>query len=158
MKRSLTIIALAWLVLAPLANAAGLRWYRSADWGSMRREHAGQAWVVHLWGMSCDPCRRELPVWGRFVRQHPQLPVTFIEVEPADSAAVGAALERAGLRGGGLWASADGFDEGERYAIDPRWGGELPLTLLIAPDGHVEPIAGTVDFGRLDAWAAKEAK
>lgn len=147
-------IALMWLSACQIASAAGLQGYGADAWKTLQQRHAGHPWIVHLWGMSCDPCREELPAWGRFVHAHPRVDVTFIEVEQTAPAEVETALAQAGLTGSDQWLSVNGFDDAQRYAIDRHWGGELPLTLLISPDGKVQTITGTMDFHRLGTWAS----
>jgi hypothetical protein len=158
MKRRRILLALACLSICRIAGATGLQGYNAESWNALRNAHASSPWIVHLWGMSCDPCRQELPMWGRFVHDHAGIRVTFIEVEQAAPSAVEAALAQAGLSGSDQWLSANGFDAAQRYAIDRHWGGEIPLTLLISPDGKVQTITGTVDFDRLVAWAAAQTR
>jgi hypothetical protein len=158
MKLCRILLTLTCLAICQIAGAAGLQWYGADDWNAMRNAHASSPWIVHLWGMSCDPCRAELPAWGRFERGHPEVRVTFIEVEQATPSAVETALGQAGLAGSDQWLSASGFDAAERFAIDRHWGGEIPLTLLISPDGHVQTITGTMDFRRLVAWVGAQKR
>jgi thiol-disulfide isomerase/thioredoxin len=158
MKRCRTLIAMGCLCVAQIANAAGLQWYGADSWDAMRAAHASRAWIVHLWGMSCDPCRVEMPAWARFMREHRGTDVTFIEVEQATPTEVDAALAQAGLQGSDQWLSTTGFDAEERFAIDRHWAGEIPLTLLVSPDGHVQRIFGTMDFHQLDAWVEKQKR
>jgi hypothetical protein len=158
MKLSRTLIALTCLCIGQTAGAGGLQWYSSDNWDAMRQAHASRPWIVHLWGMSCDPCRAEMPAWGRFIHNHRGADVTFIEVEQATPFDVEAALVQAELQGSDQWVSTRGFDVEERYAIDRHWGGEIPLTLLVSPDGHVQTIAGTMDFRQLDAWIDKQKR
>ncbi|WP_345798307.1 TlpA disulfide reductase family protein [Castellaniella sp. MT123] len=152
MKLNRMLLVVAGLAVCRLAGAAGLQWYEAGDWATLRGQHASAPWVVHFWGMSCSPCRQELPAWSRFIRDHPDARVTFIEVEQADPSAVQAVLEKAGLAESDQRLSSDGFDVAERYAIDRRWHGETPMTLLISPDGQAQKVTGTMDFDRLTAW------
>jgi hypothetical protein len=156
MKPGRIFLALICLSIFRIAGAAGLQWYNPGDWQALRSAHASSPWVVHLWGMSCDPCRLELPAWGRFMHDHPGARVTFIEVEKAAPSDVNAALARAGLASSDQWLSADGFDAAQRYAISRRWRGEIPMTLLISPGGNVQTVMGTMDFHRLGAWLAEQ--
>ncbi|MDR2011688.1 MAG: hypothetical protein LBQ20_01295 [Rhodanobacter sp.] len=156
MKRRRILLALTCVSICQIAGAAGLQWYDTQAWNALRHAHASSRWIVHFWGMSCDPCRQELPAWGRFVHDHPGIRITFIEVEQAVPSEVEAALAQAGLAGSDQWLSANGLDAAQRYAIDRHWGGEIPLTLLIAPDSQVQTINGTVDFHRLVAWAGAQ--
>jgi hypothetical protein len=153
MKLHQLLLVAVGLTVCRLASAAGLQWYEAGDWAALRSEHAATPWVAHFWGMSCGPCRQELPEWGRFIHDHPDAHITFIEVEPADPPAVQAVLEKAGLAASDQRLSAEGFDVAERYAIDRRWHGETPMTLLISPDGQIKKITGTMDFDQLAAWA-----
>ncbi len=156
MKASRMLIALTCLLICQIASAAGLQWYSADSWDAMRKAHASRPWIVHLWGMSCEPCRAEMPAWARFMHKHPDADVTFIEVEQATPSDVEAALAQAGLQGSDQWVSASGFDDSARYAIDRHWGGEIPLTLLVSPDGRVQAITGTMDFHGLEAWTGAQ--
>jgi hypothetical protein len=158
MKLRRILFALTCLSICKIAGAAGLQWYNANDWDALRHAHASRPWIVHLWGMSCEPCRQELPAWGRFLHDHPGTQVTFIEVEQAAPAAVESALAPAGLAGSDQLLSADGFDAAQRYAIDRRWGGETPFTLLISPDGKMQTFTGKMDFHRLAAWAGAQKR
>jgi hypothetical protein len=158
MKRRHILLALTCLSLCKIADAAGLQWYNADTWVALRNAHASRPWIVHLWGMSCDPCRQELPAWSRFMHDHPEIAVTFIEVEQATPSEVQAVLSQAGLAGSDQWLSADGLDAAQRFAIDRHWGGEIPFTLLVSPGGKVQTVTGTMDFHRLVSWAGAQKK
>ena len=153
MKLHKTILAALLLTLGQLASAAGLQWYEPGSWAALRSEHASAPWVVHFWGMSCAPCRKEMPDWSRFMKEHPDLHITFIEVEQADPASVQKVLDKAGLSSTDQRLSSKEFDVEERFEIDKKWGGETPMTLLISPKGEVQKITGTMHFDRLAEWA-----
>jgi hypothetical protein len=158
MKHRRILLALMCLSICRIAGAAGLQSYNANEWDALRHAHAARPWVVHLWGMSCAPCRQELPAWSRYLHEHPGTQVTFIEVEQAAPPEVESVLAQAGLAGSDQWLSADGLDAAQRFAIDRHWGGETPFTLLISPDGKVQTITGTMDFGRLVSWAGAQKK
>ena len=108
--------------------------------------------MVHLWGFTCAPCLDELPRWGEFVAQFPDLKTIFIQVDDVPpelsiQTLTDARLERADNR-----TSVTIFDEYMRFEIDPRWRGELPLTLLISPKGEIKRLRGTVDFNVIEKW------
>lgn len=157
-RRRQILLALACLSICRIAGAAGLKQYNADSWDALRHAHASHLWIVHLWGMSCDPCRQEMPAWGRFVHDHPGTQVTFIEIEQAAPAEVEAALAQGGLTGSDQWLSVDGFDAAQRFAIDRHWGGEIPFTLLISPSGQMQTMTGTMDFRRLGAWVEAQKR
>jgi len=154
MPRHRILFAALCLLMCRVAGAAGLQWYEAGDWAALRAQHASAPWVVHFWGMSCAPCHEEMPAWRAFIHKHPQARLTFIEVERSEPSAVQAALAKGGLTDTDQRLSAEGFDAAERYAIDRHWGGETPMTLLIAPDGQTRKIMGPMNFDRLAAWVA----
>ena len=80
--------------------------------------------------------------------------IVMIEVEPADPSRIVATLRRAGV-GGGRHYVVQGFpDERWRYSVDPRWGGELPRTLLLPAAGPMRAFSGAADFAALQRWLA----
>lgn len=158
MHRMLVVITVVSILLAcrQLDIAGELQWYQEDTWSTLIKAHKSHLWIVHFWGMSCGPCRAELSAWSAFLRNHPHLAVTFIEIDPVDDlSAVREVLSNAGLIGGEHWVCAYGLDERQRYIIDQKWGGELPFTLLISRGGSVQAINGTMDFHCLDSWLRK---
>jgi hypothetical protein len=121
-------------------------------WPVLRQTLAGRRAIVHLWGLTCAPCIEELSRWAAFIERQPQARVVMIEVEPADPARIQAALRRAGVSGGRQYVVQGFPDERWRYAVDPRWGGELPRTLLLEAAGAMRAFSGTADFAALQRW------
>ncbi|MFT3818169.1 MAG: hypothetical protein QM750_11145 [Rubrivivax sp.] len=121
-------------------------------WPALRRALAGRRAIVHLWGLTCAPCIEELSRWAAFIERRPQAPIVLIEVEPADPARIQATLRRAGVNGGRQYVVQGFPDERWRYAVDPRWGGELPRTLLLEATGAMRAFSGAADFAALQRW------
>ena len=122
------------------------------DFARLTQATAARPTIVHLWGISCAPCLVELPRWAAFLRQHPGLPVVFIQFDPLPAARVVAALRRARLAGGDQRSVSGPPDERLRYEIDPAWQGELPYTLLLGAGERRVTLSGSADFGQLAAW------
>jgi thiol-disulfide isomerase/thioredoxin len=137
--------------LAP-AHALNISPYNPGDWQSLVNSRNQQAMIVHFWGFTCAPCLEELPRWGKFVGQHPEVNTVFIEVDQIPEAIAEQALTHAQLAQAVHRSSTAYFDEYMRYEIDPKWMGELPLTLLISANGEVRRLRGTVDFTVLGKW------
>ena len=139
-------------ILSVNLHATELKTYQSGDWKILLKSSNKKPLVVHLWGFTCAPCLDELPRWGEFVAQFPDLKTIFIQVDDVPpelsiQTLTDARLERADNR-----TSVTIFDEYMRFEIDPRWRGELPLTLLISPKGEIKRIRGTVDFNVIEKW------
>ena len=65
----------------------------------IREAHAGQPTIVHFWGLTCGPCRTEMPDWGKFLHERPDLDLLAINADlvPDEAGAVSATLAQTGL-------------------------------------------------------------
>jgi thiol-disulfide isomerase/thioredoxin len=144
------------LIPAGTARAADgeLRPFKRGSWQQIRKAHEGRPVVVHFWGLTCGPCRIEMPKWGRLLQERPDLELIAIDADLVPNAAelVTAELAKTGLAGAENWMFADDFVERLRFEINPRWRGEIPITLLIAADGRTSTIEGAADPGAVRAW------
>jgi thiol-disulfide isomerase/thioredoxin len=157
MKRSLVLVCLC-VILAPImassAPADDVHAFVRGSWQQLREAHADRPLVVHFWGVTCGPCRAEMPEWGQFLKQHPNLPLVMIDADlvPNDAAAVKAMLAQSGLAKADNWMFDDDFVERLRFEIDPHWQGDIPRTLLIARNGVTTTIEGVADFAKVASW------
>jgi thiol-disulfide isomerase/thioredoxin len=155
------------LLVAPLcpatadfAAASELRTFVRGSWNEIRRANAGRPAVVHVWGVTCGPCRVEMPHWGKLLQERPDLHLITINADliPNEPAAASAMLTRTGLAGAENWIFSDGFVERLRYEIDPQWRGEIPLTFLLSRDGTTTTIEGVADLQLVRAWLDRQAE
>jgi hypothetical protein len=95
-----------------------------------------------------------MPEWGKLLQEKPEVDLIFVHAEPVPHKLpmVAEALARAGLQDAENWMFSDGFQERLRFEIDPKWLGELPATLLVAPDASTTLIVGPVDFDTIRQW------
>ncbi|MFC0240228.1 TlpA family protein disulfide reductase [Rhodopseudomonas telluris] len=159
MKRVLLVVLLlaANLTATPASESAGLKPFGRGSWKTLLQAHAGRPTLVYFWGVTCGPCKVELPQLGAFMTQNPAVDVVTIDadlVPNADQPAL-AMLRGAGLSAADNWVFTDGFAERLRYEIDPAWQGDIPRTLLIAPDGGIVTIEGVAELATLQEWSAK---
>ena len=159
MKRLLLalIILIACLGEAPFAQTPpepALKPFVRGSWQQMLRAHAGRPMLVHFWGVTCGPCKVELPLLGQFMKEHSELDVVMISADlvPNLEVPTRTMLQKAGLASAENWIFSDGFVERLRFEIDPAWQGDIPRTLLIARDGTVTTIEGTAEIPDLKKW------
>ena len=126
--------------------------YGPGDWKKILQAGAGKPQLVHFWGYTCGPCLEELPRWGDFLKESSALKTIFIEVDQVPHATALQALTLAGLAQADNRASTAVFDEYMRYEIDPKWLGELPITVLVNAKGEARRVRGVIDFAQLRAW------
>ena len=163
MKRLLLAIMflIACLGAAPGAETPSevtLKPFVRGSWQDMLRSHAGRLTLVHFWGVTCGPCKVELPLLGQFMKDHSEIDVVMISADlvPNLDRATRAMLEKAGLGSAENWIFSDGFVERLRFEIDPAWQGDIPRSLLIGRDGTVTTIEGSAEIPDLEKWLVQQ--
>ncbi len=142
------------------ATTIEIRPFERGSWQTIRQAHAGRSTLVHFWGVTCGPCKVELPELGKFVKANPGVDVVMIDADlvPNTPAAVRAMVSQAGLASTENWAFGDTFAERLRYEVDPKWQGDIPRTILMSKDGTTTTIEGSANISSLENWAASERK
>ena len=161
MKEHLThgllgVVTAVLLTTAAMADAAiEIRPFERGSWQAIRQAHAGRPTLVHFWGVTCGPCKVELPELGQFAKAHPGIDVVMIDADlvPNTPAAVRTMVSQAGLAATENWVFGDTFTERLRYEIDPKWQGDIPRTVLIGRDGSARAIEGSATAADLEKWA-----
>ena len=153
------LFALAGATCAP-AVADDVRPFVRGTWEKIKTAHAGQPVAIHFWGVTCAPCRVEMPIWGQLVKERTDLKLVTIHAEriPPDARLVPKLLADAGLSSVEGWTFAERFQEPLRFEVDPEWHGEIPMTLLIGRDGVVKTIIGSAEPGDVRAWLDAQKK
>jgi thiol-disulfide isomerase/thioredoxin len=156
LMKPLTALVLAIVASAlPAAASSGeIQPFVRGSWKAIRDAHAGRPVAAHFWGVTCGPCRVEMPLLGRFLKERPDITLVMINADlvPDAPEAVAAMLAESGLDGVENWVFADPFIERLRFEVYPRWQGEIPLTILIARDGSTTTIEGVADPDILRRW------
>lgn len=141
------------------ASAGSLEPFGRGSWKRILEAHVGRPLVVHFWGLSCAPCRKEMPRWGAILETKPDAPIVLINADlvPNEIEDAQAFLDQSGLAGAENWIFADPFVERLRYEVDPQWHGEIPLTLLIAGNGTRTTIEGAAPASAVLDWLEVQA-
>ena len=147
-------------LLAPALGAetpSQLKPFGRGSWQEIQRAHAGRPTIVHFWGVTCGPCKVELPQFGAFMKDHPDIDMVTISADfvPNLPEATRAMLERSGLVLAENWIF-DGFADRLRFEIDPTWQGDIPRTLLITREGEMTTIEGSAEIADLEQWSARQ--
>ena len=161
MKRLLlgAMLLLASVPLAPASPESELKPFERGSWQQLLHAHAGHPTLVHFWGVTCGPCKVELPQLGEFMKSHPQIDVVTISADlvPNLGPATRSMLRDAGLSSAENWIFSDGYAERLRFEIDPTWQGDIPRTMLISRDGKIETIEGEAEAADLEKWSNDRA-
>jgi len=95
--------------------------------------------LINVWATWCGPCVEELPelvTVNRMYRRRPFELITINMNSLDDSTHVLATLKKCHASCRNLQFDSDDHDA-LAEALDPKWGGPLPYTVLIAPGGKV---------------------
>jgi thiol-disulfide isomerase/thioredoxin len=135
-----------------------LKPFERGSWQDILRSHAGRPTIVHFWGVTCGPCKVELPLLGEFMRDHSAIDVVTISADlvPDLPGATQAMLEKSGLQSAENWIFGDGFVERLRFEIDPAWQGDIPRTMLISREGTITTIEGSAETKDLQKWSDQQ--
>ena len=160
MKRILfaAMLLVAFLPTAP-ASEGSLKPFERGSWTQLLHAHAGHPTLVHFWGVTCGPCKVELPQLGEFMKQHPKIDIVTISADlvPNLGPATRSMLQSAGLSSAENWIFSDGFAERLRFEIDPAWQGDIPRTMLISREGEITTIEGSAEIATLEKWSNDQA-
>jgi thiol-disulfide isomerase/thioredoxin len=161
MKRYLLSAIFLVTLLAPAPateSPSQLRRFERGSWQQVLHSHAGRPTLVHFWGVTCGPCKVELPLLGQFMKDHGGIDVVTISADlmPDLAGATRSMLEKAGLQAAENWIFSDGFVERLRFEIDPAWQGDIPRTILISRDGTIATIEGSVEIPDLEKWSDRQ--
>ena len=139
-----------------MADTGVLKPYQSGDWASIVKATNGSPMAIHFWGVTCAPCVKEMPQWGKFVAANKKANIIFIQVDDVSPDMIQKMLAKANLSEAKNYYINSVFDERLRYEIDPKWRGETPITILIDKNGKALRKTGPMNFSQLSSWFNKK--
>ena len=82
-KYLLFVVPLFFMHLA-IAGSEAVKPYQKGDWQALVNA-SSKPLVVHFWGVTCAPCAREIPEWGKFLAKNKNANVIFVQVDEVAS-------------------------------------------------------------------------
>ena len=112
-------------------DAPGLR--------ALLAKERGRTVLVNFWATWCVPCREEFPDLDRLARELAPRGLTVIGIS-TDFSSQAAEVEKFLVSTRPSFANyrkkSGGDDQAFIEAVDSKWGGELPFSVLYGPDGR----------------------
>lgn len=103
--------------------------------------------IIALWSTECPHCKKNLGVFAEMAKTDTRVELITVATEPLSTDVV-AALDRMNVPGR-RYAYGSDAPEAIAYALDPKWRGELPRTLIFDGRGNRSAISGTLDVATL---------
>jgi len=149
------ILLLTFVPPATASDETQLKPFERGSWQQLLRSHRGHPTLVQFWGVTCGPCKVELPQLGKFMKGHPAIDVVTVSADlvPDLLDATRSMLQKSGLSAADNWIFSDGFADRLRFEVDPAWQGDIPRTLLISRDGAITTIEGSAEIAELEKWS-----
>jgi hypothetical protein len=165
MKRLITatLLSLSMLMCAgPGAQAAGaplaVAPFEPDSLARIVGAHAGRPFVLILWSLDCVYCQASLNALAEQKRTHPELDIVTLSTDGLGDAQTDALVEER-LRKLALTGEAWGFGtapaEQLRYAVDPKWHGEMPRSYWFDAQGRRTAHSGVLTAATIDRLAGK---
>ena len=131
----------------PLSEAAPPVELASLDGDALRlADMNGQTVVVNFWASWCGPCRKEVPEFSRFAKDHPEIAVWGLAVDSGDEPDVRRSAKQFGIDY--TVALADSATV-RAYGVD-----DFPTTVVVGPQGTVEHVTiGAMSYAQLERAA-----
>lgn len=159
MKRMIAAILLATLaLLGNLAQAgARIKPFEPDSLDRILNAHKGRPFVLILWSLDCVYCQASLAVLAQEKPARPGLNIVTLATDPLDDPQA-AALVAQRLRKLGLtrdaWAFGAAPPEQLRYAVDPKWHGEMPRSYWFDAQGKRAAYSGVLTPAMIDKLSA----
>ena len=148
---SLTLLSL--ILMSGTGLSLEFKPYGRGDFDQIAQLREHRARIIHYWSVTCPACIAELGQWAKFINEHRDIDIIFINTDDDDDRARAAArLEKNGLSLAPHFGFSDSFVEKLYYEVDKSWRGELPFTVLISANGPRISVTGALDDPHFVAW------
>lgn len=108
----------------------------------------GKKFILLIWSLECEYCQASLKQLAQQQKKSPQLHVVTLTSDnindPQIANAVKVRLSELGIKAN-AWGFGDLPIEQLRYAIDPKWHGEMPRSYWFLASGQKKALSGVVD-------------
>jgi hypothetical protein len=157
-KRITGTLACATMLLASPAHAGtSIQPFGADGMARIAASQKGKPFVLVVWSLECEYCQTSLSALAREKRKQKDLNVVTLATDDAgDPQAVALMKKKLAASGltGNAWAFGDAPPEQLRYAIDPKWHGEMPRSYWFNARGERIAYSGTITPALIDRMRA----
>lgn len=161
MMRKLILLCLV-LLSAVFSTVTGatpmLQPFESDSLARIVQKQKGKPFVLFVWSLECEYCQASLKVLSREKRKRKDLTVVTLSTDALNDPEAAALMQQRlislGLTGN-AWAFGEAPAEQLRYAIDPKWHGEMPRSYWYTAQGEKVAYSGVLTPAMIDQLSAR---
>ncbi|WP_242489869.1 TlpA family protein disulfide reductase [Noviherbaspirillum cavernae] len=161
MARKLCHTGIGFLLMLCALTAHAAQAIQAFEADSMARlveSRKGQPFVLIVWSLDCTYCQQSLKTLAEEKRKRKNLHVVTLATDALDDPQAAALMKKklaaVGMRGN-AWAFGAAPPEQLRYAIDPKWHGEIPRTYWFNARGESVAHSGVVTAATIEKLMAR---
>ena len=140
------------------ANESKFSAFVKGSFSQIQLKHKGSPYIIAFWSETCAYCMKELALFGRLLKEYPQIKLITITTDPfLEDETVQQIISSKNIEETETWIFADNFAERLYYDINPRWRGELPLTYFFDRNNKMIKHMGVVKEDELVKWLTEQS-
>ena len=138
-----------WLIPAAASDA-----FSGKALQQLQQQHENKRWLLLMWSLECPPCFKELAAVAKLKSENADIPIVLVNTDDDDSMASEReqVLTSMGLAQVPSYYFPDQRASALRYAIDPRWHGELPRSFFYTRAGQQKGHSGLLKGQQIKSW------
>ena len=122
-------IKAAFLLFPAVAAAAGLQSFETDTFTRIVEKQKGKSFVLLVWSLDCEFCQASLKTLSEEKRKRKDLNIVTVSTDAVDDPQAASLMQKRLVSLNliaNAWAFGSAPPEQLRYAIDPKWHGEMP--------------------------------
>jgi thiol-disulfide isomerase/thioredoxin len=143
--------------MADAYAAEKIRAFAPDSFGRIVASHSGKPFVVMVWELDCAYCQESFHALAQAQHKYKFSVITIATDRVDDAQAsrlIRKKLDASGL-GSNMWAFGAAPAEQLRYAIDPKWRGEMPRSYWFNADGKSVAYSGVITADTVSKFLPK---
>ena len=131
LQRVLVLLVIFSGVNMPSVWAVDVKQFEKESYQKILDSNKTKPFLLVMWSIDCPPCHDELMLLGHYLKEKPDFKVILISTDSAVNIdEIQQILLESQLHNQESWVFSEAPPNQLRYAIDPRWYGELPRSYL----------------------------
>lgn len=154
-------IKAAFLLFPAVAAAAGLQSFEPDTFTRIVEKQKGKPFVLLVWSLDCEFCQASLKTLSEEKRKRKDLNIVTVSTDAIDDPQAASLMQKRLVSLNlidNAWAFGSAPSEQLRYAIDPKWHGEMPRSYWFNVRGEKVAFSGVLTQAVIDRLSSQSRK